>query len=85
MRNAGATIEEGAVAYRAGATLDDCPYEGKSEDEIFQEGYHGAEPIGLVRVDIDYRNLWEIGWKIANQFSRKADRDGRPTRDEASR
>lgn len=57
-------IERGRIARRKGfRRWEDNPIQPPA-GPVREMGYHGPHPIGLVRVDIDYHQLFDIGWQI---------------------
>ena len=73
MLSAARVIEEGRQAFRDGRYA--CPYK-HPEGPTVVEGYHGARAIGPVRVGIDYRDMWHIGWNIEDLIQIKESKDG---------
>jgi hypothetical protein len=61
-------MEEGRQAYLAGVDIDQCLYQSP-EHSCFEMGYHGAKPIGMVRTDIDFQAVWELGWHIGEKYA----------------
>lgn len=70
-------FEHGESSYCADGSIN-SPYE--APDGPLQEiGTHGGQEIGFVRVRIDYRKMWLIGWNLAEERDikkRKAVVDG---------
>ena len=64
MLRCGKVLEEGMQAHRDGVAFHHSPYSQPSEP-VFAMGYHGIHPIGPVRVGIDFRNWWEMGWNLS--------------------
>lgn len=63
MMQCSVAIRKGVDDFNAGASIEDCPYEPLDEPE-YQEATHGAVVIGKVRVAIDFREMWKIGWNL---------------------
>jgi len=59
------TIEAGRAAYRAGLSYRDNP------EPLPRYSLTAETATGLVRVDVDWSDIWLIGWKIQEHIERK--------------
>jgi hypothetical protein len=60
---ASVAIQRGRDDFRRGVCFSTPPFTSP-ESPVIVEGFHGATSIGPVRVGLDFRRLWEIGWNI---------------------
>ncbi len=62
-------IQAGIDAFNHGVDEKNCPYE--PDDPQVVEGFHGSKSIGNVRIGIDWKLMWSIGWQIGKLVSQK--------------